>query len=110
MKKGIKIVALALALLTVISLFAGCNKNKEDDTGMPAFVFKPEYNEAKINSGDPVAIAEVVRDLYRSQSQSDQSYSERPTLYISGRVLRTVSGKGSITTTTKKETPSSSHI
>ena len=35
-----------------------------------------EY-EAKINSGDPVAIAEVVRDLYRSQSQSDQSYSER---------------------------------
>ena len=52
MKKGIKIVALALALLTVISLFAGCNKNKEDDTGMPAFVFKPEYNEAKINSED----------------------------------------------------------
>ena len=35
-----------------------------------------EY-EAKINSGDPVAIAEVVRDLYSSQSQSDQSYSER---------------------------------
>ena len=33
--------------------------------------------EAKINSGDPVSIAEVVRDLYRSQSQSDQSYSER---------------------------------
>ena len=35
-----------------------------------------EY-EAKINSGDPVSIAEVVRDLYRSQAQSDQSYSER---------------------------------
>ena len=35
-----------------------------------------EY-EAKINSGDPVSISEVVRDLYRSQSQSDQSYSER---------------------------------
>lgn len=35
-----------------------------------------EY-EAKINSGDPISIAEVVRDLYRSQSQSDQSYSER---------------------------------
>ena len=52
MKKGIKITALVLALLTVISLFAGCNKNKEDDTGMPAFVFKPEYNEAKINSED----------------------------------------------------------
>jgi CarD family transcriptional regulator, regulator of rRNA transcription len=35
-----------------------------------------EY-EAKINSGDLVAIAEVVRDLYRSESQPEQSYSER---------------------------------
>ena len=35
-----------------------------------------EY-EAKINSGDPVSIAEVVRDLYRGADQSDQSYSER---------------------------------
>jgi CarD family transcriptional regulator len=35
-----------------------------------------EY-EAKINSGDIVAIAEVVRDLYRSDSQPEQSYSER---------------------------------
>jgi len=35
-----------------------------------------EY-EAKINSGDIVAIAEVVRDLYRSESQPEQSYSER---------------------------------
>lgn len=35
-----------------------------------------EY-EAKINSGDLVAIAEVVRDLYRSDSQPEQSYSER---------------------------------
>ena len=35
-----------------------------------------EY-EAKINSGDPVSIAEVVRDLHRSASQPDQSYSER---------------------------------
>ena len=32
---------------------------------------------AKINSGDLVAIAEVVRDLYRSESQPEQSYSER---------------------------------
>ena len=35
-----------------------------------------EY-EAKINSGDLVSIAEVVRDLYRSDTQPEQSYSER---------------------------------
>ena len=35
-----------------------------------------EY-EAKINSGDPVSIAEVVRDLHRGADQPDQSYSER---------------------------------
>lgn len=32
---------------------------------------------AKINSGDPISIAEVVRDLHRNASQPDQSYSER---------------------------------
>ena len=35
-----------------------------------------EY-EMKINSGDPVAIAEVLRDLKRSNDDSEQSYSER---------------------------------
>jgi CarD family transcriptional regulator len=35
-----------------------------------------EY-EAKINSGDLVAIAEVVRDLHRTDAQPEQSYSER---------------------------------
>ena len=35
-----------------------------------------EY-EAKINSGNPVSIAEVVRDLYRNIGQPDQSFSER---------------------------------
>lgn len=35
-----------------------------------------EY-ETKINSGDPVAIAEVIRDLYRDEAQNQQSYSER---------------------------------
>jgi CarD family transcriptional regulator len=33
--------------------------------------------EAKINSGNLVAIAEVVRDLYRAENQPEQSYSER---------------------------------
>lgn len=35
-----------------------------------------EY-ENKINSGNPVAIAEVVRDLYRNENLAEQSYSER---------------------------------
>jgi len=35
-----------------------------------------EY-ETKIKSGDPVSIAEVVRDLHRRENQSEQSYSER---------------------------------
>ena len=35
-----------------------------------------EY-DAKINSGDMISVAEVVRDLYRSERQPEQSYSER---------------------------------
>ena len=35
-----------------------------------------EY-ENKINSGNPVAIAEVVRDLHRNENLAEQSYSER---------------------------------
>jgi len=35
-----------------------------------------EY-ETKINSGDPISIAEVVRDLFRNSDQHEQSYSER---------------------------------
>ena len=35
-----------------------------------------EY-EAKINSGDPISIAEVIRDLHRGEGQPEQSYSER---------------------------------
>jgi len=35
-----------------------------------------EY-DLKINSGDPVSIAEVVRDLHRNVGQPDQSFSER---------------------------------
>jgi CarD family transcriptional regulator len=38
---------------------------------------RAQENEAKINSGDPVAIAEVVRDLFRNAGQPDQSFSER---------------------------------
>jgi CarD family transcriptional regulator len=38
-----------------------------------------EY-EAKLNSGNPVSIAEVLRDLHRNADQPDQSYSERQIL------------------------------
>lgn len=50
-----------------------------------------EY-EAKINSGDILAVAEVVRDLYRSETQPEQSYSERQ-LYEAAidRIMREVS-------------------
>ena len=58
-----------------------------------------EY-EAKINSGDLIAIAEVVRDLYRAESQPEQSYSERQ-LYEAAldRAVREVSSVNRITET-----------
>jgi CarD family transcriptional regulator len=58
-----------------------------------------EY-EAKINSGDIVAIAEVVRDLYRSDAQPEQSYSERQ-LYEAAldRLSREISAVQRITET-----------
>src|SRR5919108_356141 len=58
-----------------------------------------EY-EAKINSGDLVSIAEVVRDLYRSETQPEQSYSERQ-LYEAAldRLSREISAVQRITET-----------
>ena len=58
-----------------------------------------EY-EAKINSGDLIAIAEVVRDLYRSEAQPEQSYSERQ-LYEAAldRMTREISAVDDITDT-----------
>lgn len=56
-----------------------------------------EY-ETKINSGDPVAIAEVLRDLKRSNDDSEQSYSERQ-IYQSAleRLAREVAAVQNIT-------------
>ena len=49
-----------------------------------------EY-EAKINSGDLVSIAEVVRDLHRTEDQPEQSYSERQIYETAlGRLAREV--------------------
>ena len=58
-----------------------------------------EY-EAKINSGNIVAIAEVVRDLFRSETQPEQSYSERQ-LYEAAldRLSREISAVQRITET-----------
>jgi len=58
-----------------------------------------EY-EAKINSGDLISIAEVVRDLYRSDAQPEQSYSERQ-LYEAAldRVVREIASVNEITET-----------
>src|SRR4029453_1812597 len=51
-----------------------------------------EY-EAKINSGDLIAVAEVVRDLYRSERQPEQSYSERQLFeHALGRRGREIAG------------------
>jgi CarD family transcriptional regulator len=58
-----------------------------------------EY-EAKINSGDLIAIAEVVRDLFRSETQPEQSYSERQ-LYEAAldRMVREIAAVEDITET-----------
>jgi CarD family transcriptional regulator len=58
-----------------------------------------EY-EAKINSGDLVAIAEVVRDLYRAENQPEQSYSERQLFEQAlDRMSREISAVNAITET-----------
>jgi len=56
-----------------------------------------EY-EMKINSGDPVSIAEVLRDLKRSNDDTEQSYSERQ-IYQSAleRLAREVAAVDNIT-------------
>jgi CarD family transcriptional regulator len=58
-----------------------------------------EY-EAKINSGDLIAITEVVRDLYRSEAQPEQSYSERQ-LYEAAldRLMREIAAVEDVTDT-----------
>jgi CarD family transcriptional regulator len=58
-----------------------------------------EY-ETKINSGNIVSIAEVVRDLYRSETQPEQSYSERQ-LYEAAldRLAREISAVQRVTET-----------
>ena len=58
-----------------------------------------EY-EAKINSGDLIALSEVVRDLFRADTQPEQSYSERQ-LYEQAidRMAREIAAVNKITET-----------
>ncbi|KAA0968877.1 CarD family transcriptional regulator [Aureimonas fodinaquatilis] len=58
-----------------------------------------EY-DAKINSGDLISIAEVVRDLYRADTQPEQSYSERQ-LYEAalGRMARELAAVNEVSET-----------
>ncbi|MBU1289477.1 MAG: CarD family transcriptional regulator, partial [Alphaproteobacteria bacterium] len=60
--------------------------------------------EAKINSGDLISIAEVVRDLHRGDDQPEQSYSERQ-LYESAldRMARELAAVESIDKATAME-------
>src|ERR1700724_1816848 len=59
-----------------------------------------EY-EAKINSGHPASIAEVVRDLYRNVGQPEQSYSERQIYQAAlDRLVREFAAVGRIDETT----------
>ena len=64
------------------------SSNKQMDEALATLKGKPKVKrtmwsrraqeyEAKINSGDLVSIAEVVRDLFRAEDQPEQSYSER---------------------------------
>ena len=56
-----------------------------------------EY-EAKINSGDIMFVAEVVRDLYRPDDQPEQSYSERQLFEAAlDRLAREVSAARKVT-------------
>ena len=45
-----------------------------------------EY-DTKIFSGEPLKIAEVVRDLFRKNSQPEQSYSERQMFQVALRAI-----------------------
>ena len=51
--------------------------SKKKRVGRKMWARRAQEYEAKINSGDPVAVAEVVRDLFRRSSATEQSFSER---------------------------------
>ena len=55
---------------------------------------KAQEFDAKIHSGDPIKIGEVIRDLFRKNNQPEQSYSERQMYQIAlERLAREVAAK-----------------
>ena len=70
--KGLRAVASPAVMETVVSTLGEKPKTKR----LPWSKRSAEYT-AKISSGDPVALAEVVRDLYRDPALANQTYSER---------------------------------
>ena len=72
MNKGLRAVVSPAVMESVISALEVKPKTKR----APWSKRSAEYT-AKISSGDPIALAEVVRDLYRDPALTNQTYSER---------------------------------
>ncbi len=87
MKTKLKLIALVLAAVTVISLFAGCNKNKSDDNnGMPEYIYIPTYypldfdfeegyvgNTAKASDGIYILVNEKDGTQKREYTYTDEN-------------------------------------
>ena len=56
--------------------FPELHKKRQEFIEIDVALKQAEY-ENKINSGNPIAVAEVIRDLHRSENLAEQSYSER---------------------------------
>ena len=72
MNKGLRAVVTPVVMESVVSTLS----EKPNTKRQPWSKRSAEYT-AKIGSGDPIALAEVVRDLYRDPALSNQTYSER---------------------------------
>ena len=72
MNKGLRSVATPAVMEAVVSTLGEKPKVKR----LPWSKRSAEY-VSKISSGDPIALAEVVRDLYRDPALANQTYSER---------------------------------
>lgn len=72
MNKGLRAIVSPAVMESVITTLGEKPKAKR----LPWSKRSAEY-VAKISSGDPVALAEVVRDLYRDPALANQTYSER---------------------------------
>lgn len=71
-KTGLRQVVTPSAMDSAVHTLKGKAKIKRTQWGKRS----QEYM-MKINSGDPVAVAEVLRDLYKDPDKSEQTYSER---------------------------------